>query len=184
MIDSASTNKPTVQIGAIHSRVSSAGRKEAPTVGLWVTGVGLFFLIVKLGNMYLVPQNTSGEFLFGSIGTLGGIITIYFTSVLQLAITIILAIVVHEGAHGLAYLLLGYTPNLTRGQFTVAVNELPHREMVFVKLAGCIAGSFIFLPLIFLPGIGAFALIAFAGNFAGSLDDIWSAAQAVSQVSV
>lgn len=184
MMNSLSTqNTPSAQTLSVPK---TATRQEIiPGQGLAMSlGLGsitLFIILLRLGIVLFSPA--TGSLMdslvqpLGSTDSLTKMAGIYLAIVGGFAATAFLTIVLHEGLHGLACILVGYVPGFKFGKFeyTSAIykGELTVNQFIFISLTPVFILSLMIMPLLLIPWLRLFTLIALAGNIAGSLDDIW-----------
>jgi len=184
MLNSASTPQGAVRMAQFQSR--SLTRREfaaitTPMFGLWVASIVLFFILVRAGSaMLVVGQVTPAPSPYAATTTASELVRLYVTTAGSFLVALGLTLVVHEGLHGLAYLLCGYRPRLKGGRFvydfpTGSDTPLTRSQLVVVHLTPLVILSLVLLPLFGLPSVQFFALFAIALNIAGSLDDGWVA---------
>jgi len=149
--------------------------------GLWVASIILFFILVRLASTMLPMADESRYFPlpFGSIDTLAGIVTIYVTTVGGFLLTCALTAFLHEAIHALMYWVYGYRPQISKRKVMCAdPNRVTRNQQVLVSLMPLLILSLVIAPLLLVPWLRFFALVALVGNATGSLDDLWIAYRA------
>ena len=154
----------------------AAGHNHSPTVVMSIVSLVLFLVFMRLGVSLLGIKPPMPQSYGPSDNPAAELITLYLAAVGSVLVIGMFTIVLHEIIHGLAAWVCGYSPKLKRGKFEYAdavyTGQLTPNQITGISLAPLFILSLVIVPLLLVPGLQFFALIALAGNAAGSLDDL------------
>ncbi len=182
MINSMSTeNSPPVRPLATNQALVSRQKNasfQAPMFGLSIVSFILFIVLLRLGVVLLSIKGIAPVGLSAN-DSMMKLVTIFFSTIGNILATGAVTIFLHEMLHALISLAYGHWPRFGRGKFeyvgAVCDGRLTPNQAAFISLAPLFILSLVIMPLLLVPTLKFFALIALAGNIAGSLDDVWLA---------